>query len=132
MTDVATTFGDPVTAPFWEAAARRELVLQRCSACGAFQFYPRPFCLACDATALEWVPAAGGGTVYAATTVHMRVDPALEPPYVVAVVELDEGPRLTTNIVGGTAPIGARVRLAWRERDDAPPLPVFTPDEARP
>ena len=71
------------------------------------------------------MPVGGGATVYAMTTVHLRVDPALEPPYVVAVVELDEGPRLTTNIVGGQAPIGDRVRLAWRERDGAPPLPVF-------
>ena len=65
------------------------------------------------------------------TTVHLRVDPALEPPYVVAVVELDEGPRLATNLVGGRAPIGDRVRLAWRDRDGAPPLPVFDAAEAR-
>jgi uncharacterized OB-fold protein len=129
VTDVTTTFGDPITQPFWEAATRRELLLQRCTDCGAAQFYPRPFCLACDSTALEWAPAAGGAAVYAATTVHLRVDPALEPPYVVAVVELDEGPRLTTNIVGGAAPIGTRVRLAWREREGAPPLPVFTPED---
>jgi uncharacterized protein len=130
VTDVAASFGDPLSAPFWEAAARRELVVQRCTACGAFQFYPRPFCLACDATELEWARVEGGGTVYATTTVHMEVVPALAPPYVVAVVELDEGPRLTTNIVGGDASIGTRVRLAWREREDAPPLPVFTPEEA--
>jgi uncharacterized OB-fold protein len=127
VTDVLTAFGDATTAPFWKAAADRRLVIQRCGACGAHQFYPRPFCLACDAEALEWVPAGGTGTVYAMTTVHLRVDPALEPPYVVAVVALDEGPRVVTNLIGAPAAIGDRVGVAWRERDGMPPLPVFEP-----
>ena len=127
MTDGPAAFGDPTTAPFWEAAADHRLIVQRCTACGAFQFYPRPFCLECDTDGLEWVPVAGSGTVYAMTTVHLSVDPALEPPYVVAVVELDEGPRLVTNLVGAPAAIGDRVGVAWRERDGAPPLPVFEP-----
>jgi uncharacterized protein len=114
-----------MTAPFWDAATRGELLIQRCPACGAFQFYPRPFCLACQAADPEWVASAGVGSVHAMTTVHLRVDPALEPPYVVAVVELDEGPRLVTNLVGEPAAIGDRVRVAWREREGAPPLPVF-------
>ena len=118
-------FGDPTTAMFWEAAATGELLVQRCTACGTCQFYPRPFCLACQAGDPEWVRAAGTGTVYAMTTVHLRVVPELEPPYVVAVVELDEGPRLVTNLVGPRAAIGDRVRVAWRKREDAPPLPVF-------
>ena len=68
----------------------------------------------------------GGGTVYAATTVHLRVDPALEPPYVVAVVELDEGPRLITNIVGERhARSATACASTWRDREGAPPLPVF-------
>jgi uncharacterized protein len=128
VTDAAP-FGDALTAPFWEAAARGELVVQRCRSCGAHQFYPRPFCLACDGDGLEWVATAGTGTVYALTTVHLRVDPALEPPYAVAVVELDEGPRLVTNLVGAPATIGDRVTVGWRERDGMPPLPVFEPQE---
>jgi uncharacterized OB-fold protein len=128
VTESATAFGDALTAPFWSAAEARQLVVQRCGACGAFQFYPRPFCLACDAEQLDWVPVAGVGTVYAMTTVHLRVDPALEPPYVVALVELDEGPRLVTNLIGEPVGIGERVRVAWRERDGAPPLPVFERD----
>jgi uncharacterized OB-fold protein len=59
------------------------------------------------------------------TTVRLQVIPELMPPYQVAIVELDEGPRLTTNIVGEPCIIGDRVQLAWRERPDAPPLPVF-------
>jgi uncharacterized OB-fold protein len=121
-------FGDPLTAPFWAAAERRQLVIQRCAACGVYQFYPRPFCLRCGSDAVEWVPARGTGTIYAQTTVHVPVVPELTPPYVVALIELDEGPRYTANVVGGPSAIGDRVRLAWRERAGLPPLPVFTPD----
>lgn len=120
-------YGDPLTWPFWEAATRHELVVQHCGTCGTHQFYPRPMCLACRGTDLAWVEVSGEATVYSRTTVHFQIDPALEPPYVAALVDLDEGPRLATNIVGGNAEIGDRVRLTWRDRDDAPPLPVFEP-----
>ncbi|HEX9890292.1 MAG TPA: OB-fold domain-containing protein [Nitriliruptorales bacterium] len=122
-----TEYGDPLTKPFWEAATRHELVVQRCTSCGNHQFYPRPMCLECRAQGLEWVQVGGQATVYSKTTVHLQIDPALEPPYVAALVDLDEGPRLATNIVNGDAEIGDRVRLTWRDRDDAPPLPVFEP-----
>jgi uncharacterized OB-fold protein len=118
-------YGDALSAPFWEAAARRELILQRCAECGHWQFYPRPFCLACQSDNVGWQPAAGTGTVYSQTTVNIQIAPEFTPPYVVAVVELDEGPRLTTNIVNGDTQIGDKVKVAWRERENAPPLPVF-------
>ena len=73
-----TEFGDPTTAPFWAAAERRELLIQRCTDCGAHQFYPRPFCLSCNGQSLEWVQAAGTGTVHARTTVHLQVLPDME------------------------------------------------------
>jgi len=121
------SFGDAITAPFWAAAREHRLVVQHCSACSAHQFYPRRFCLSCDRDdALEWVEARGTGVVHSVVTVHMQVVPELEPPYQVAVVELAEGPRMTTNIVGGLAAIGDAVRLAWRERPDPfPPVPIF-------
>jgi uncharacterized protein len=124
---VTEPYGDPLSAPLWEAAAAHRLLLQRCDSCGAHQHYPRPFCLACDADALSWVEAGGSGTVYSQATVHVPLHTELAPPYVIAVVELDEGPRLTTNIVDGTTRIGDRVHVAWREREQAPPYPVFTP-----
>ncbi|RIK44404.1 MAG: hypothetical protein DCC58_08325 [Chloroflexi bacterium] len=130
MSDAQTAtpaYGDALTAPFWEAAARHELLLQRCNACGHWQFYPRPFCLECYSHNVGWQPASGSGTVYSQTTVHIQVAPDLPPPYVVAVVALAEGPRLTTHIVNGTTEIGDAVRVTWRERADAPPLPVFEP-----
>lgn len=121
------TFGDALSAPFWEAARERRLVLQHCSACDAHQFYPRPFCLACDRDdALDWAESPGLGTVYSVVTVHMQVSEHLDPPYQVAIVELAEGPRITSNIVGGTARIGDRVRVGWRDRPAPfPPVPVF-------
>ena len=133
MSDAEATFGDAISAPFWEAAREHRLVIQRCSACGAHQFYPRRFCLSCDRDdALEWVTAEGIAQVHSVVTVHMKVIPELEPPYQVAVVELAEGPRLTTNIVGGTAVIGDSVRVTWRDRPEPlPPVPVFEPIEER-
>jgi len=120
-------YGDPLTVPFWEAARRRQLLIQRCSTCGNHQFYPRPFCIGCQSDGIEWVPAAGTGTVYTRTTVNVEIAPDLKPPYVVAVVELDEGPRLTTNLTDPELRIGDRVRVSWREREDAPPFPIFGP-----
>jgi uncharacterized OB-fold protein len=120
-------YGDPITYPFWEAAERHELLIQHCPECDSYQFYPRPFCLACNTSNVEWVQAKGGATIYSLTTVHVQIAPQLNPPYVAAVIELDEGPRMLTNIEGGSPRIGDRVKLAWREREDAPPLPIWTP-----
>jgi len=120
-------YGDPITYPFWEAAEQHKLLIQHCPACGSYQFYPRPFCLACNSNEVEWFQAKGEATIYSMTTVHVQIAPEFEPPYVAAVIELDEGPRMLTNIEGGEANIGDRVRLAWRDREDAPPLPVWAP-----
>ena len=119
------TVGDPTTEPFWNACREGRLVVQRCAACGHHQFYPRPFCLACEQRQVEWVAVGGKGTIYSITTVRVPVDPALPPPYQVAIVELAEGPRLLTNVEGQGARIGQAVALTWRRRDPLPPLPVF-------
>lgn len=121
--------GDPTTEPFWAACRERRLVVQRCRACGRHQFYPRPFCLACESVELGWVPVSGAGRIYSMTTIRVPVDPDLPPPYLVAIIELEEGPRLLSNIEGGPAAIGDPVVLRWRERGPLPPLPVFAPAE---
>lgn len=128
MTDGAgPDFGDAVTAPYWQAARDHRLVIQRCSVCGEHQFYPRRFCLACGRDdALEWVDVRGTARVHSVVTVHMKVIPELEPPYQVAIVELAEGPRMTTNITGPLASIGDPVGLTWRDRPaPLPPVPIF-------
>ena len=116
---------DPTTAPFWEAAQAGKLLIQKCGACGHFQFYPRPICLACEMRKPLWVEACGDGTVYSMTTVRTSVTPDLKPPYVVGLVELTEGVRMLGGILGPEPSIGARVRLDWRQRAGLPPVPVF-------
>lgn len=118
---------DPTTEPFWQACAEGRLTVQRCTACGSHQFYPRPFCLSCEATSLEWVEVSGSGAIYSLTTVRIPVIDELPPPYLLALVDLDEGPRLLTNIEARSASIGDRVKVAWRQRAGLPPLPVFEP-----
>src|SRR4051794_34306130 len=90
-----------LTAPVWEAAKRGELLLQHCPSCGAFQYYPRPACVACGSLELALEPASGRGTVFSYTVARRPTHPAFEDmvPMVIALVDLEEGPRLTTNIV---------------------------------
>jgi uncharacterized OB-fold protein len=90
----------PETRPFWEAARRHELQLQRCRSCGLYVFYPRAACPHCLGAELEWQRVSGRGTLHTFTVVHrgLRNFP-LPTPYVLAIVELAEGPRLMTNLV---------------------------------
>lgn len=105
---MTTEYAKPLPRPtavsqeFWAAARRHELRLQRCRSCGAHIFYPRAFCPACLSDSLEWTSVSGRGKVYSFTVVRRAMHPAFRPdvPYVLAIVELEEGPRLTTNIVG--------------------------------
>jgi uncharacterized protein len=88
------------TAPFWSAAAEGRLVLPRCTACGTHIWYPRTHCPACHAGPVEWVEASGRGRIHTWTVVRRpRGDWARAGPYVLALVELDEGPRVMTNVV---------------------------------
>jgi uncharacterized protein len=92
----------PLTQPFWDGTRRGELCVQRCAACGTHVFYPRYLCTACGSDALGWVRASGRGTVFTYTVARRPTHSAFADrvPYVIAVVELEEGPKLTTNIVG--------------------------------
>lgn len=122
-------WADPTTEYFWNAARDHTLAIQQCTACKSHQFYPRPFCLRCDSDAVEWVAASGFGTVYSRTIIHLPPAPGLglTAPYVVAVVELDEGPRLLTNLTSDSCVIGDRVHVEWRPRDGQAPVPIFGP-----
>ena len=120
-----------VTAPFWEATRDRTLAVQRCTACGVFQHYPRPLCLSCRGVDLDFVPVSGDATVYSFSVVHRAPDPdVFDPPYVVALVRLAEGPVMFTSIVGADPDdiyCDQPVTLDWRPLDDGRHLPVFRP-----
>lgn len=125
-------FATEETAEFWRGCARGELLLQRCDDCGAWQFYPRPFCTACTRGSVRWATASGRGTLASWSIVRRPVDPswAAEAPYVLALVALDEGPRLMTALTGcepsGLA-IGMRVAVAFDVRPNGAVLPRFRP-----
>jgi uncharacterized protein len=93
---------DMSTQEFWDAAGRRELLIQRCEECGDAFFYPRPFCPQCWSRAVHWEQASGKATLYTFSVVRRNDMPsfAARVPYVAAIVELEEGPRMMTNVVG--------------------------------
>ncbi|MYE57028.1 MAG: Zn-ribbon domain-containing OB-fold protein [Acidimicrobiaceae bacterium] len=122
---------DTATAPYWEAAARHKLVLPRCGACGSVFFPPREFCPGCWSRDLSWQPVSGRGTVWTFTEVHVAFYDdtwADDLPYVVAVIELDEGPRLLANVVEpdmDRLAIGDRVEATFEDRPEGVTLPMF-------
>jgi uncharacterized OB-fold protein len=122
---------DPLTAPYWEGARNGQLLLQHCQACAACWHPPLPRCPSCLSDDVAWRPAAGEGHVYSYTVIHHATHPAVEDnlPYLVALVELKEGPRVVTNIRGCPAEdvhVGMAVRVVFEPCGPAT-LPQFTP-----
>lgn len=117
-----------LTEPFYEAAAEGRLLVQRCRSTGMYQWFPRAHSVYDVSADVEWVEASGKGTVYTYSVVERSPFDDVEAPYVFAIVELEEGVRLATNIVG-TPPedvhIGMPVRIAFQRRGDHS-LPYFT------
>ena len=121
------------SAPFWEAAARGELRMQRCSDCGHVRFPPAILCARCLSEKSEWVALSGRGTVYSWIVVHQSQHPAFnaDVPYNVAIIELDEGWHMLTNIIGcapADVAIGMRVVVQFVPVSDTITLPMFVPD----
>lgn len=123
----------PETLPYWEGALAGELRIQHCNACSRFYFYPRPFCKYCNSDDVEWKTVSGHGTL-ASYVINHRPLPFFQTdqPQVVALVELDEGVRLMTNIVDveptlEKLPLGMSVQVKFEPRGDWA-LPVFAPD----
>lgn len=87
-------------APYWGAVAEGRLVLPVCDACDHTIWYPRAWCPVCGSPSVTWTPMSGGGTVYARTVIRKGMGPwATAAPYVVAYVELEEGPRILANVI---------------------------------
>ena len=136
MTDAPPPIPLPVpnadNAGFWDGCRQHELRLQRCRACGTLRHQPRPMCPGCNGLEYEWVRASGRGTLYTFTIVHGPTLPAFQAqaPYNVAVIQLDEGPFMVSNIVGCRAAelrIGMRVEVVFEDVDEGVSLPRFKP-----
>ncbi|GAA4168574.1 Zn-ribbon domain-containing OB-fold protein [Gryllotalpicola koreensis] len=122
----------PETRPFWEGTAVGELRIQRCNVCEKFYFYPRPYCPTCLSEDVEWRAVSGRGSL-ASYNINYRPMPMFktDQPQVIALVELDEGVRLMSNIVGvepvpEKLPLGLRLTVGFEPRGDQF-LPVFSP-----
>ncbi|MFF3909325.1 Zn-ribbon domain-containing OB-fold protein [Streptomyces sp. NPDC001848] len=119
---------DAFTRPYWDAAAEGRLLVRRCAACGRAHHYPREFCPFCWSEKVTWEPASGRATLYTWSVVHRNDLPpfAERTPYVAAVVDLVEGPRMMTEVVeceqGGRLRVGMELEVAFREG-----APVFRP-----
>ncbi len=128
---------DPVTAPFWESLKAHAMQIQRCNDTGKFFFYPRglsPFTLSDN---ISWEPVSGRGVLHAFTIVYLNRAPGFadELPYVVALIELDEGARLMSNLVGVTpdpehVKIGMPVEIVYDDVTPEVTLPKFRPVQA--
>jgi uncharacterized OB-fold protein len=128
VTERAFPVPDAVSLPFWEGIAEGVLRVQRCGACGRHVFYPRAVCPYCASSELDWVDASGRGQIHSYTVVH-RAPPEYrdEVPYVVALVELDEGVRMMTRLVD-VEPAAVRVDLPVEVAIQGDPrLPYFRP-----
>jgi uncharacterized protein len=125
---------NPEVKPFWEATAEGRLLLPKCLECASLIWYPRPFCPSCASTRVEWIQASGRGTIYS-FTVNRRGQADLAAyreagVYVLAYVELEEGPRVMTNIVDcdpDSLSIGQQVEVVFHDTGQGTALPRFRP-----
>jgi uncharacterized OB-fold protein len=120
------------SAPYWEAARRGELRMQQCCDCGHVRFPPALVCGRCLSEHAEWVKLSGRGKVYSWIVVHQSQYPAFnaDTPYNVTIVELDEGPRLHTNLVDCANDqifIDMPVEVVFAKVNDEVTLPKFRP-----
>ena len=118
--------------PFWEGCREEKLRLQYCEHCKQYQFYPRLYCMQCGAEKPGWVEVSGRGVIYSYTIIHQNKTPEFihNTPYNVAIVQLEEGPRMQCNIVDA-APADLRVDLpvtiVFDHVTDTITLPRFRP-----
>lgn len=119
-------------ARLWDSCVEHAMELQRCNECGRFWYYPSPICPHCSSLEFTWTPVSGRGVLHSFTWVH-RPAPGFEDlvPYVYALVELEEGPLMATNIVDAdedTVRIGLPVGIRYFDVTDDITLPLFAPE----
>lgn len=123
-----TSNGD--SQPYWQAAAEGKLVIRQCNSCGVLHFMPRYVCPKCWSDDLSWIEASGKGKVHSFSIIRRASDPAFAPlvPYVVALIDLEEGPRMMANILGPDAAdvaIGDSVDVFFEDRGGGTKVPQF-------
>lgn len=117
---------------FWEACKRHELLIQQCEECGSYRYPPRPICPNCFSLKARWNTSSGRGEVYTFTVARVPLTPEWAPdvPYVVGVIQLDEGIRIVSNVVGckpEDITIGMPVDVTFDDVTDTITLPRFKP-----
>ncbi|MGH9030351.1 MAG: Zn-ribbon domain-containing OB-fold protein [Acidimicrobiales bacterium] len=123
---------DEYTSTWWEAAVEGRLLLVRCAQCGRAHHYPRPFCPRCGSDDVSWETASGSATLYTWSVVHRNDLPPFNEhvPYVAAIVELAEGPRMMTNVVDcelDALEVGMGLQVEFRGIGEGYSIPVFHP-----
>ena len=124
----------PDTQFFWDGVKEHKLLIQRCAACGVLRHPPRPMCPRCNSLEWDTLESSGRGEVFSFVLPQHPPLPWFEPGYVVALVELEEGTRLVSNLVGidgADAEIGLAVEVVYEAFDDGLVLPLFRPSGAR-
>jgi uncharacterized OB-fold protein len=126
---------DHGTAPFWEAARRHQLVVQRCAECGKLRFPPSPNCTRCSSERFAWEPVSGNGTIFSFIVVHQATIPEFRPyvPYNVIQVSLDEDPDLllegnAVDVDNDQLSIGQRVHVVFDDVTPEDTIPRWRPE----
>lgn len=123
---------DDESAPYWQGCEEGELRLQQCDQCERWQFYPRCICMHCGSISLTWRVASGRAELLSFSVVHRSYGEfATKVPYVVALVQLNEGPNMVSNVVDcefGDLAIGMRLSVEFQRRETGTMVPVFVPE----
>ncbi len=122
-----------INRPFWDACRDKRLMVQRCTGCGELRYPAAPVCPQCLGTGYEWQELSGRGEVFSFIVIHRGYHPwwAARVPYNVALIELEEGVRMFSNVIGvanDALAVGQKVKVAFEQRDDDLFVPVFEPD----
>lgn len=121
-----------ISQPFWDGLKNGIFQLQQCDACHEFIFFPRAYCTACQHDQLTWKKVSGEGEVYSFTIARTPTDPRFidDLPYAIALVTLQEGPRMVSNIIGcdvDEVTIGMKVTAQITQGKDEQPIVCFVP-----
>jgi uncharacterized protein len=127
----------PEAKPYWDGLKERKLLLPRCADCGHTFFYPRVLCPRCHCRAIQWIQASGRGRLYAFGIAHQSFNRAFKvpPPYVLAMIELEEGPRMVSNLINieadpSVVKCDMPLEVVFHRMTEEVTIPLFQPARA--